>query len=204
MLNELLEQEPGLIHIVMDYINKQLEILGVLSKNERLIVSQQSVDIMTEQAIKATNHAPSCSKGCAFCCHIHVVVSKAESDACFDYAKEKGFDIDRKLLEAQQGHDMLSWKELPYPLRKCVFLDKNNECSVYSVRPLMCRKYYVITPPSQCDTKHLTKGSPEPKQVLVGAHINVETIVAAYHIYESQANENLIKSFSEHESSLSN
>jgi len=114
-----------------------------------------------------TDYPPStiqCRKGCAFCCHINVTISQAEAELIQEYCNEHGMKIDwqrfkdqRKLTE--QTHASSEYK-------KCAFL-KDNQCSVYEVRPFNCRNYFVITPAFLCDADKFPKGT-------VGTYVNVE------------------------------
>jgi Fe-S-cluster containining protein len=167
-----------------------------IPKRLRITQGYKKLDYAIAKAIKSTNHAPSCFKGCSFCCHIHVTVTKAEADACVTYAKANNVDIDYKLLQAQQGLVMENWKSIPYNMRKCVFL-KDNACSVYEYRPINCRKYYVVTDPKLCSTELHTMETVETKDVAVGAHLTVEVLAMALsYVLADNGNLNLVGSFS--------
>ena len=100
-----------------------------------------------------------CKNGCNHCCHLQVEMTAPEARLAFDYAKEKGIEIDEAQLDRQIPFEKVSgaeWtRKLPIHHRKCVFL-KNGSCAVYEYRPLVCRKYNSISDPKNCDT---TKGA---------------------------------------------
>lgn len=90
----------------------------------------------------------SCKKGCSFCCYQPVDTTKEEIDIIFE---EENPIIDRELLKKQAGLNNEEYAKLNYEFKQCIFL-KNNECSVYNNRPLVCRDYLVLTDPEFCDT----------------------------------------------------
>ena len=75
-------------------------------------------------------------KGCSACCHQEEIpVTRAE-----------GLEVGRALDEAGWSR-ALAWKEgAPCPALDPV----SNGCSVYAVRPAVCRSYYVASDPAEC------------------------------------------------------
>lgn len=91
-----------------------------------------------------------CHKGCAHCCHIQVIITKAEAELLYQLCIEDGLPIDRAYLERQEHlgkHDYNKGID-----NRCHFLNEQNECSVYEYRPAACRKYLVATDPELCNT----------------------------------------------------
>lgn len=81
----------------------------------------------------------SCKKGCSHCCCIDIQISIYEveyicSKTGISYTNEIPFS---------QGHKT-----------PCPFL-ASNVCSIYSVRPLVCRFYHVMGDPEDCKTGRL-------------------------------------------------
>lgn len=70
-----------------------------------------------------------CKKGCSHCCYIPVSISELEAELI-----EKTLKIKRKKFSV---HDKT--QDIP-----CPFL-KNNSCSIYDVRPFVCRRHVVLT-----------------------------------------------------------
>lgn len=124
-----------LLSLIEYYVNKDLEkpFEGTVSKN--LI---------------------SCRKGCAFCCNQEVACSTDEAKLLIEYCQEEGIDIDLEYIKKQKDFTQKDW--LTAENSACVFLNENNECKVYEARPAVCRKYLVMTPPEQCDTKKYPSG----------------------------------------------
>ena len=96
-----------------------------------------------------------CSKGCAHCCHIRAVCTEIEAEVAVDYAKEKGLLIDIDRLEKQKDLDVTQYMFSPH--KRCVFLQADNTCGIYPVRPMACRKYFVVSDPDLCDTTKYPK-----------------------------------------------
>ena len=97
----------------------------------------------------------SCTSGCSFCCYLHVTVSQLEIVPIIDYCNKNNIDIDISVLEKQEhANNVDEFATIPYKDRKCVFL-KDNKCSIYPVRPLACRKYYVVNDPEICNSEHV-------------------------------------------------
>lgn len=97
----------------------------------------------------------SCKKGCAHCCHISVSMFTAEAELILKYCALNDINIDWDTLEAQKGLDVI--ERALHPKSACVFLNSSNECGIYPVRPMACRKYFVVTPPADCDASTNTK-----------------------------------------------
>ena len=92
----------------------------------------------------------SCKKGCSFCCHNPIDSTELEAKVIAQYCQENHITINRKHLAQQLA---LSVQEVPYSrFSACVFL-KNNLCTIYPVRPANCRKYFVSSDPSLCNTR---------------------------------------------------
>lgn len=100
-----------------------------------------------------------CSKGCSFCCYLHVTLTKFEVTAIIDYCTKNNIIIDTDTLKKQSVADNVeSFSKIDYKDRKCVFL-KDNQCSIYPVRPVACRKYYVVNDPEICNTEQELKAT---------------------------------------------
>lgn len=76
----------------------------------------------------------SCKKGCSHCCYAAVLVPHAEAEII-------GKRIRRKPEAAKQRRNA---NDVPYGYdHPCTFL-VNNECSIYSNRPTVCRVHYSL------------------------------------------------------------
>lgn len=71
-----------------------------------------------------------CKKGCSACCYYNVDITPLEADLIAEFTG-------RKIVSGHTGNTV-------YP-SKCPFL-VDNACSIYPVRPYMCRSYIAVTP----------------------------------------------------------
>lgn len=96
-----------------------------------------------------------CTKGCAHCCHIRAVATDLEAEVAIDYAKDNGVSIDVDRLKQQE--DLTTDEYIFSPHKRCVFLQQDNTCGIYPVRPMTCRTYFVVNDPEWCDTTKYPK-----------------------------------------------
>jgi Fe-S-cluster containining protein len=90
--------------------------------------------------IAKTELKPLCKKGCDSCCHNHEIpLNEIELQGISWYVTEVLREETReKLIEALENFSNNR--------RKCPFLIEQ-ECSIYAMRPLACRTYYVLGRP---------------------------------------------------------
>lgn len=119
----------------------------------------------------------SCKKGCAYCCHINVDMTKVEGDLIKVYCEEKNIEINYEMLELQKK---LTINERSASVNSaCVFLDDNNTCKIYDVRPMACRNYMVVNDPDKCDMKKYPGGNVAiygnlDREIIASAIMNVD------------------------------
>ena len=95
----------------------------------------------------------SCKKGCAGCCYQKILCTKNEALLIIGYIKKQQLKFDKKFLNKQVSIDDVDthdWWYLPKEKRKCIFLDENNLCLIYKVRPIVCRTHFVISDSKLC------------------------------------------------------
>jgi Fe-S-cluster containining protein len=113
----------------------------------RVLAAEKAQDPMSKDI--------TCKPGCNHCCKHVVDITTVEAQAIVHYARERGVPIDRDHLARQAGHHAATWNELGPKYRECAFLRADGLCSIYEVRPLPCRKLFVVTDPELCDSiKH--------------------------------------------------
>jgi Fe-S-cluster containining protein len=78
------------------------------------------------------SHLTPCKKGCSYCCEIRVDVSKIELSLIKSKARKAYNNATQDLVIGEP----------------CPFL-KNNSCSIYEVRPFLCRRHQVFTPTNE-------------------------------------------------------
>lgn len=114
---------------------------------------QQAVQESIDKQVSESPHNIACSKGCSFCCFQMVDITNDEAELLTAFAEEKGIDIDYDTLEEQIVSSNDEYMALKAKVRRCIFLDKKGECSVYEHRPMACRKLVAVTDPKFCDTE---------------------------------------------------
>lgn len=77
----------------------------------------------------------SCNKGCSHCCHMDVQLSPLEAS----------------LIQMHTGITMQLGNQLSTGHRDaCPFLASDGACSVYQVRPMVCRTFHALGEPENC------------------------------------------------------
>jgi Fe-S-cluster containining protein len=159
----------------------------------------KAMDEETEK-LKKTEHGRQikCSSGCSFCCYTHVDINRDEAELLVYKAKEKKLIIDLGRLSKQQNKGAKKWDELLYSDRKCVFLDQNQQCSVYEWRPATCRAHNAISDPVNCDSEkyphgQISKGFSLLNEVYSGAIFNAAKSGSLPDLVMEVVTENLFK-----------
>jgi hypothetical protein len=134
-------------------------------------------DILADSRQRNPDHwaKTSCRMGCAHCCHTTVLVSPDEVQLLGEKIESGEVKIDMERLEkqAQFVGGELDWWKSAKELTRCVFLGADNTCQVYADRPISCRKYYVGSPPIDCDDRN---GS---REAMVFADMDLELVATA-------------------------
>lgn len=121
---------------MLTFAKKRAPIVGVIAIHDTI-----------DKAITKDVGQVTCARGCNFCCYIEVTTATEEGKMLARHVKREMLPALAKQAAANK------WNDLPYQDRKCVFL-KNGECSVYDIRPAVCRKYAVASPAKDCNTEH--------------------------------------------------
>ena len=119
-----------------------------------------------DNALKPMQKVTTCKQGCNHCCYLPISSTQLEHELIKTYMTEH-FSLD-KLTEFKdkisQNKDTLSqlvhingkftnenYKLYATSKILCSFIDSNNNCMIYDVRPYVCRKYLVFNEPSICE-----------------------------------------------------
>ena len=146
LANSLTEDQHKYFDALKEHLERQMREhvhtapLEVMREVYRLM--DEKISTITEPSIK-------CKKGCSFCCHLNVDITRLEAKLIAHYCNEQNIPIDKNYLVKQAEYSIDDIISSPHSA--CVFL-KNNECSIYPVRPCGCRKLFVTTDPVFCDT----------------------------------------------------
>lgn len=107
---------------------------------------------------------PTCTRGCSDCCRNHIVTNVAEAHALAQYVKRE-FSIGQisgLRMRTKQWHEWNDYRpcsHLSADIRErrdfssydhCCPLLANDTCSVYPVRPVVCRTHYIFSHPRLC------------------------------------------------------
>ena len=152
----------------MEQIHKTIMLNSKYAKTFKLY---KKIDEKIKEDINILNLNPKCEKGCSECCHQIFSISEVEFCIISDYILEhekknieyifkKSIDIYEyiknedpvyfnKLETDIDGGDIdafynfnLASSQITIP-QGCIFLNERNECSIYKVRPLVCRTHGV-------------------------------------------------------------
>lgn len=116
-------------------------------------IAVSKIQLVVDTAASSSSRPISCKAGCSACCHQKVDLGTFEASLIEAYLKEHRTAVDAQRLrtqtEALKGGPG-SFEKLPFEDRRCVFLSAGQTCSIYSVRPLMCRRHFVKSDPALC------------------------------------------------------
>ena len=126
---------------------------------------------LTDELIKAYEKYVPCKKGCGKCCLIPVQIADIERNLIKSFLnKTNNINNYNCFNEPKKPEAVDGLPGGKYVGIKCPFLNKDDECSIYPVRPYMCRRYIVFNDDnSLCDDY----GS---KDIVIGAHIYSEIV----------------------------
>jgi Fe-S-cluster containining protein len=122
-------------------------------------------DIARELTVLAARGVvPSCSRGCAHCCSQEILVPRAEAEAIVDWLRASWSTEQLDALK-DRLRAWLAWHHGEFTRRVragedrqtvayedgpgCAAL-RDGTCSIYAVRPTMCRMHYVDSPADAC------------------------------------------------------
>ena len=145
----------------------QLKNLRIQNRLQATREVYKAIDGFFDAAAVENKKEIQCKAGCTFCCFIEIDVCGDEAAVIVDHCRENSIDIDREYLKEQAAVGRKTFSALS----KCVFL-KDNLCSIYSVRPIACRKHWVKTDPALCDFSNNTVNP-------VGGYFDINTEILA-------------------------
>lgn len=144
----------------------------------KMLTISSEVSDMAFQAARGIGYEVSCKKGCGACCRQLVPLSPPEAAMIFEFVESmpepRKSEVsnrfaaaverlkEQRLLEKLEGLQnlLISDEEYKAIVKEC-FLQQipcpflvNECCSIYEVRPSMCREYAVISPAENCKRPH--------------------------------------------------
>jgi len=118
-----------------------------------------------DNALKPIEKVTSCKQGCNYCCYLPILTSQLENELIKNYmiehySEDKLAEFKHKINANKDTlsrlvHNNGRFMDENYKLYatsniRCSFLDNNNNCAIYKVRPFICRKYLVFNSPTAC------------------------------------------------------
>jgi Fe-S-cluster containining protein len=159
-----LKSEPHFVAIALS-IQEKLEKISNPLKRAALVHKEVDQEMKVLLKDETVQKFLACKKGCSFCCHTQVSATSDEARLLSDYviSGKVQIDLERLKVQAEKGTSHSAWYTLKYEDRKCVFLNSNNECTAYEVRPSVCRTNNVLLTSENCDTRD---GQIRPQRLL--------------------------------------
>lgn len=184
--NEIIVTTPLLKMFVADNPKKNGPIVGRLFQGYRTAWQKEKPPI-TDAYAKidelrardgAANKQITCRKGCSFCCAQRVGVTQPEAELLANEIKSGRVKVDKKriAMQARWPDNPGEWSKRTFEHSRCTFLNDNNECIVYDVRPMSCRALVAVGPPRACG---INVDNRKTKVQSYGVNIEIETLVAA-------------------------
>ncbi len=141
------------------------------------------VDVAVAGELARLSHeegiTPSCKAGCDHCCRYHIVMNVAEAQTMAHYIRQE-FSEEQIAKMQMRTHQWHEWDNSRPGRPSAVISDEtdlsgyvhccpllvNNRCSVYPVRPVVCRAHYVSSHPSYCCAVNDPESTEDPPVVL--------------------------------------
>ena len=123
---------------------------------------------------------PTCERGCCHCCRYNILTNIAEAHALVQYVKREftADQIDALRMRTQQWHEWDDSRPGRYPSapgdgqteppgfeHPCPLL-VDGVCSVYPVRPIVCRTHFVSSHPLSCSAANDPESTEDAPVVL--------------------------------------
>ncbi len=121
---------------------------GGVAARTAIVKFYERLDVTIESAINMSGDTIDCRKGCDYCCHFKVELGAEEVFAITHYvdsvlSSEQRQDV---LKQAHANHDRISSLSQTARIQAnipCPFL-AGHECTIYAIRPAMCRKLHSL------------------------------------------------------------
>lgn len=175
-LMEWMTAHPQKAQILISEIEDAVHMTAAVFKRApdskiRALCAHMVVDKEIKNALTKAEQKPSCKRGCSYCCYLSVDITADEADLILAHLQKENRTLDWDRLERQAA--VQDFRTLSHEDKRCTFLGKEGECTIYDVRPLNCRKYLVVGDPKDCETGITTEGA--RVNLLVAAKAEVYT-----------------------------
>jgi len=131
----------------MDRVSKSVQRIMKEPEVDGASDAAETVQQMAEKVcaeLVGRDHRIACSEGCSHCCVVNVSILPPEAEAICNYllsvSTEEELELLRKKLHALDLETRwLDDEERIMARKQCAFLTEAGSCSIYPVRPLLCR-----------------------------------------------------------------
>jgi Fe-S-cluster containining protein len=116
-----------------------------------LVDAYERLDQKINDAIETSGLVPACHRGCGWCCHgVKVNVSAPEAILIAEHLSSGNDDLRIAVQAAAERRRNMNTDEYFISGDACPFLGASNECSIYAVRPMACRRHCCLDS-SECE-----------------------------------------------------
>lgn len=117
-----------------------------MSPREAVVRFYSRHDVRINTAMAEASETLACMDGCAYCCHFEVEARAFEVLEIVAYVSKKFSPVQLKQTIERANQNATVWRKASEREREllkppCPFL-VNNSCSIYPVRPAVCRNYH--------------------------------------------------------------
>lgn len=145
-----------------------------------------------------------CAAGCSHCCSVWVGVLPTEAHRLVDHVRRNLPPVQRQaILDGIKLRAMVASSVPPEDYREeglpCVFLDEAGQCSVYAIRPLVCRSFgstdagYCASDKEARVAYREEKGSPN----FIVSPVSAQTLMATSGLWFGEMNNSMLGVWSE-------
>ncbi len=120
--------------------------MNVLSEIE----SAKALESQIKADMIAAGTPVTCKAGCGLCCYGKVKTCKDEVAHIYSQIDISSINVLR--LQSQN----LDWDN-PATIKKCVFLDSNENCSIHDIKPVNCIRHLTSSPRLNCELGSIEK-----------------------------------------------
>lgn len=153
---EIVDKEVKKIWSIMEQSGDLIKLHTLLGQVIKVSKNKQNykgklfeLHVLRDKMIKIIEKYTPCAKGCSFCCHMNVAISSYEAELIGKTIGKAPIKISIKEMVKKFEHGDVD--RLEYVRTPCVFL-KEGKCSIYTVRPSVCRTHHNLSPfPNICN-----------------------------------------------------
>ena len=153
------------VQILNEFIVSRIENIDFVISPQDAIRKLRRLYDKLDNALKPIEKVTSCKQGCTHCCYLPILSSQIENELIKDYISENYSNdkLSEFKYKINQNKDVLTrlvhvsgrfmhdnYKLYATANIPCAFLDSNSNCTIYKVRPFICRKYLVFNEPATC------------------------------------------------------